>query len=873
MIIVEKLTKIFKSKREGQCVALDNVSFTLADRGMVFVTGKSGSGKTTLLSLIGGLDGATSGDICVNGKFLSEFSASDYVKYRNATIGFVFQDFHLLNELTVKENVKASLDLQGVTDEQAVLKTLEQVGLKGYENRFPKELSGGEKQRVAIARALVKNPTLILADEPTGNLDSRTTKQVLDLLKELSRHRLVVVVSHNLGDARRYADRIIELSQGKIVRDLVRNPDFSEEIKIENGKLFLPSYKKIGKSDGEIINRALSGGEIKQLVQVNNAFIINKDKNHSDLIMRPMRFASAGKMKPRDTLDLAVKFAKKDLFRLVIYAVIVVCLIVVLGLCELIVDFDASEIISDELSQNGQMSVALRKNALSDDTTTQVNSMCLFSISDDEIQAFYDDGYEGNVFKLVNLVIPSPSTSISDEHFVSTFTYNNVFYTTTSGTLITTEEYMQSVFGNIEYVIQADVIEAGGVYITDYTADAILYGNPRYFKTYKSILGVYKNSNNNGYGYINGIIKTNYREKYAEIIDIDRSQELTADQIKKITSSELYRSYYDDVMINLSVAYTTNPNFVEDMISLGAKQFCPVGNSVFSYDDKDYECRSGYFERALAKSEYVLSDGEIVMNYGKYNSIFGTKYDENNFSNFVPHEVTFKHSYYNDINSVKVDYTFTAKIVSLCKDGSIYLSDDLFNQALKNETFTSALYFDNTDKAGTLINAVNELGYENTSIIAATVATMTKAVSVFKDFFVIIFVGLCVCAVFVIANYGMKLIKERKHELGVLKALGARDSDLSVIVGLQAILLTAIIIVGYVFGSLVFIGLANDVLINSLVELAPQRMVIDVQLLYCKAKHFLLNGLLVAAIVVSSFVTPLLKLRRLKPTNIIKAHE
>ena len=138
----------------------------------------------------------------------------------------IFQDYHLLDELTVYENIVLSLNLNKINDDGLVLNALEKVGLSGYENRYPQELSGGERQRVAIARAIVKKPYIILADEPTGNLDNETGTQIVSLLKELSKECLILIVSHNTIDTYKYADRIIKLSSGKIISDESRNPEY-----------------------------------------------------------------------------------------------------------------------------------------------------------------------------------------------------------------------------------------------------------------------------------------------------------------------------------------------------------------------------------------------------------------------------------------------------------------------------------------------------------------------------------------------------------------------------------------------------------------------------------------------------------------------
>ena len=231
MIELRNLTKIYNENQENQVVALDHVSFALPETGMVFLLGKSGSGKTTMLNLLGGLDAASDGEIIIDGISSKDFTEADYDAYRNTVVGFVFQQYNLLQDFTVAGNLALALELQGTVGKKARAKTdvavarvLEQVDLAGYEGRKPRELSGGQKQRVAIARALVKDPRIILADEPTGALDSKTGTQVFDVLKRLSQEKLVMVVSHDRGFAEKYADRIIELVDGKVVRDDLQEP-------------------------------------------------------------------------------------------------------------------------------------------------------------------------------------------------------------------------------------------------------------------------------------------------------------------------------------------------------------------------------------------------------------------------------------------------------------------------------------------------------------------------------------------------------------------------------------------------------------------------------------------------------------------------
>ena len=197
MLQVKNLVKRYTTKGET-VTALDHVSVDFPEKGMVFLLGKSGSGKSTLLNVSGGLDSPDEGEVIVKGKSSKDFSKSDFDSYRNTYLGFIFQEYNILNELTVAENVALALELQGKPREKSLVDSiLEQVDLKGLGDRRPNTLSGGQKQRVAIARALVKDPEIIMADEPTGALDSATGAQVFDTLKKLSAEKLVVVVSHD----------------------------------------------------------------------------------------------------------------------------------------------------------------------------------------------------------------------------------------------------------------------------------------------------------------------------------------------------------------------------------------------------------------------------------------------------------------------------------------------------------------------------------------------------------------------------------------------------------------------------------------------------------------------------------------------------
>lgn len=230
MLEVKHLRKQYATKKGVVTNALDDVSLTFPETGMVFILGKSGSGKSTLLNVCGGLDKYTSGEIVIKGKSSAQFTSSDFDSYRNTYVGFVFQEYNILEDFTVEDNIALALELQNKKRDKAVIdKILADVDMTDFASRKPNTLSGGQKQRVAIARALVKEPQIIMADEPTGALDSKTGQQVFDTLKKLSSDKLVLVVSHDRDFAEQYADRIIELKDGKVISDMTRNEQSGED--------------------------------------------------------------------------------------------------------------------------------------------------------------------------------------------------------------------------------------------------------------------------------------------------------------------------------------------------------------------------------------------------------------------------------------------------------------------------------------------------------------------------------------------------------------------------------------------------------------------------------------------------------------------
>ena len=241
MLQIKNVSKQYKTGELVQ-IALDNVSLNLRDNEFVSILGPSGSGKTTLLNIIGGLDRYDSGDLIINNVSTKDYKDRDWDSYRNHTIGFVFQSYNLIPHQSVLSNVELALTIGGISKKERrerALAALDEVGLKDQAHKRPNQMSGGQMQRVAIARALVNNPDILLADEPTGALDTQTSVQVMELLKEVAKDRLVVMVTHNPELAEEYSTRIVKLRDGKIIDD-------SDPFVVESDEA--ATYKNLGKA-------------------------------------------------------------------------------------------------------------------------------------------------------------------------------------------------------------------------------------------------------------------------------------------------------------------------------------------------------------------------------------------------------------------------------------------------------------------------------------------------------------------------------------------------------------------------------------------------------------------------------------------------
>ncbi|MBR1985328.1 MAG: ABC transporter ATP-binding protein/permease [Mogibacterium sp.] len=285
MVTLQNVDKYFYRRKSNQIHVINNTSLELGDTGLTALLGPSGCGKTTLLNVIGGLDKADKGKIYINGQKITGRTAGAVDRIRNLNIGYIFQNYNLINTMTVFDNVAMVLKMVGIKDEKEIREkveyALELVGMYRYRKRYADMLSGGERQRVGIARAIVKNPAIIIADEPTGNLDSANTLEVMNIIKSISREKLVILVTHEENLADFYADRIIRLRDGQVISDEINKNAEGLDYRIEN-RIYLKDIRDqrtFGDEDHKIRVYNESGGkmDIDIVISRGNLFIQTRD--------------------------------------------------------------------------------------------------------------------------------------------------------------------------------------------------------------------------------------------------------------------------------------------------------------------------------------------------------------------------------------------------------------------------------------------------------------------------------------------------------------------------------------------------------------------------------------------------------------------
>ena len=880
MIKVQDLTKIYKSKNRTNCVALDHVSFTLEDSGMVFVLGKSGSGKSTLLNLLGGLDGFDSGEIFFENERLSKFTKYDFYDYRCRHIGFVFQDFHLLEELTVEENIALVLDLESAEHGDLITNALKQVGLEQYGARYPRELSGGQKQRVALARAIVKNPEVILCDEPTGNLDADNSRQILNLLKEFSKTKLVIIVSHNIPDAENYADRILELCDGQIIRDDIRREGYSNAFDVdEEGTLTLPYNKTLsGEQIGEMVD-GIRSGEVKRVVQNDDGFR-KIDSKKMELRGRPYARRNSG-MSLNKTLFLTRTMMRGKFMRFLVAAITATLIVSCFAVFQSFLNYNVNTSLSHAMIANNEPVMAYQKATITGGSD-MLDATNLIHINEEDLAAFGDTKYGDRMHILYDHALPIISgvgdNTGAKRSFDATKNVEKFYIGETYGVLQCDLTLLKHLFGeDIESHVLAGSLDRpnNGIIITDYVADSILYGNSARYEDYESIIGVYYSPMNKKYGVIDAIIETGYHQKYDDLKARMDALEAADDKdgLKELRASDEFLYFAEYVQLVLGISYTFSSDYIADMSS--STDFMELGipaSLSFDIGKGVYQPFSTPRIYDGASQNMNIAPGEVVFPITLFNSIAGTKYTPLNVGEFVPTDVTVT-VYSRDKEELG---TRTFRVTRLAETGSstagIYLSTEDFLEFRPLVTSPYALYFDDVRAANTL----NELAAERNFVVRNVENNMAtrlyRLIITFADLFRLFEAFLLAICVIYLCAFGSNVIQRHKYQVGIIKSLGGKTIQIASIFLAQPLVVGALIIALSGFGIWGATAAANAILLNSMqthmeleirlfeiIEFYPHLAVIDL-------------ALVVILTMVSAFA-PVWAIHNIKPINIIKAKE
>ena len=862
MIKVKDLKKIYKSKNKKQCIALDNVSFTLPDTGLVYVIGKSGSGKSTLLNLIAGLDTITSGSINIDGNEVGNMSSKDFDAFRSSYLTFVFQDYKLFENLTIYQNIEVGLDVNDSVDQEVIRNSLKRVGLSDYEKRYPYELSGGQQQRVAIARALSRNSKLILADEPTGNLDFNTSRQILAVLKEISKEKLIILVSHNLMDADIYADRIIELHEGHIISDKTKRTGYTNSFKIENDKIILPHYINLNIVQKEKMFNALKSDEIKEVIQNDNGFT---DTIYNPEMTNEITFLSK-KAKNRSLLKILKMFFKKRIHIRVIMIIFSVLLFTVLSILQSFIMFEPN---ASKVNKDEDVVLLYKGNTIPFEES--LRSCSLFGITDNEYQEIVNVSENTTVYKLNNYYLPytsRPMTAVKTT--LPLYTYDEFYVNSSHGTLVCDEEFVSKLFFDkeeLEVIIEASEYKPYGITITDYAADALIHFEKA--SSYEDIIGMFKFSSVSEF-YINSIIKTDYLEKYSSLQKIYDDIEDEESFYNVLNDTPLLQEFIKDLERKYNIAYSFNPNFEKDLITAKVKVHTYVSHGFFESGEYYYQMSeysgSYLFYSDIADQADNVEKGEIVLTPALYNKIFGTMYTVKNYDLSVNN--TFKLSLYSKINGKEVIiYSKEFKIVKL--SSTIKVDEEDFDELIKEQIVDFGLVFENNKDANDIIKYGNNHGFYLKTIAFESGVVINKMTSTFNTLFLIILICIYIVFGIYIIIYGVNTVRYNKEEIGIYKALGGKFRNISKVLFIDVIITGILISVISLFITPLIINICDDVIVDSFKNVLHLAAV-DLEVIKIYPAVLSINYSLLNVLIIISSVVPTLLLMKLKPIEIIK---
>ena len=846
MISVRNLTKIYKlnKKNNQQVVALNSVNIDFPDKGLVFLLGKSGSGKSTLLNTVGGLDTFNDGEIIIKGKSSKDFKQSDFDSYRNTFIGFIFQEYNILEEFSVGKNLALALELQGKkADKEAVEKLLAEVDLAGYYRRKPNQLSGGQKQRVAIARALIKDPEIIMADEPTGALDSTTGKQVMDTLKKLSKSKLVIIVSHDREFAEIYGDRIIELKDGNIIRDEVKTEIYAEKSIsgvsfIDNKIIHIKKGQKILKEDLLKINKMIldnthetdtiisfddkSNDNVKKTAFITDdgnreVFKKTQDKDIIRTNHNPKDFKMIkSKLKFKDSLKMGASSLKHKPVRLIFTILLSLIAFTMFGVVNTFASFDAATSTYETVKTLNLKTLSI---------SNQLDSYNVFAVTNNMINDLKTNNPNYNFYK----VIATDESARIQEY--STDADSKLDYTTkrlkTSGIMainetVNNEFGLEPVLGRIPENI---IIPTDETYKNQakYKEIAISYN------LYESILNAYKDINS--WNDLNEkTFETNVSNNYYcfKIVGVIKDDTTNLSEYTSLDGNNPYskdRTKYEELDILMKYNLVNMCYVTEDVFNTLSKNYSPRNSYYQTYvDNENVYNYSIYFETSKADTYTLytksgidkasLSGTQSIIPKNVLTSMLGIA--EENLQAEIEKGLKVKiRKGYDQPTFVTVD------VVGYSSNDSIfYISDELFNNnfvgsdyvitTAKNNNLDKQLinYLYNYNQPGVEL----KLQYKSTPVLN----NFGGMIEEMSNILLYVAIGLAVFAGLMLMNFIATSISYKNREIGVLRAIGARSKDVFSIFFSESMIICLINFVLSAIASGVVCTIINNTFVNQL---------------------------------------------------------
>ncbi len=836
MIEVKNISKTYKSKKGKNTLALDNVTLSFSEKGMTFILGKSGSGKSTLLNVLGGLDKYDKGEVLVLGKSTKEFSESEFDSYRNTYVGFIFQEFNLLEEYNVYENITLALQLQQKEiNDKELDRLFEKLELSDLKQRKVNELSGGQKQRVAIMRALIKNPKLILADEPTGNLDSKTGKEVMELLQEISKEKLVVIVSHDTEYAKTYGDRIIEIKDGKVISDTLEGT-LQEKTK---------NYETI--------------------------------KSHLPL---------------KESLKLGLGSLKFKKIKLLFTIILIIFTLGFLSCSDTLSSYNYNKELGKTFKEKNEEYFLVENNYLYYDSYGSLDKIPM--ILTEEKEEKIKKEIKGEPYKVYDFYETTcygkcsveSTLKIDNKEFTDMYGYTKVIVDDTLSSI--NEEIIgkNSVSDN-EIVISnyiADKIIRNGIYVHELVVDTeFKKSNIFEPKTYEDII-------NTNYTYyfgelgkvkIVGIINYKIDEKDTNLIEnlysniyISSSfiENLETYEGSSLNSKYYYNAVYTDNeplseysvnpgALNHEIEYFDGTNWVKRS-SLNPNEVI-LNIDLLTYYDNDYYSNLSSYQNAHYDEDYSVTANRFNANYINEKNVIGKKINLTSYFGYEQDDIFKKYDNLTVVGVFVNDYiTYGENTYS--ESINIYLSEDEVRDIVTNTFENTSLLFKANDKTD-LANLSKKFPYESElSIKTAYSDILYNEYELFQVISKIAFyisIVLLVFTIILIMNFMFNSVTYRKKEIGVLRALGSRVNDVSKIFLWEAFVIS---IISGTVASILLIVVSNT--LNSFIK---SRLLLVSTPFLIGFRQFFIIYLVVFILTFISSILPIIKISKMKPIDAI----